>query len=636
MEKLIPLINKLQDALGTLNTKADIQLPQIVVVGSQSSGKSSVLESIVGKDFLPRGSGIVTRRPLVLQLQQIHSKEEYGIFGHKPEQRFSDFSRIRKEIEDETERTVGRNANISNESIFLRVFSPNVLDVTLVDLPGLTKVPVGDQPHDIEFQIRDMIMSFITNPNSIILAVSNANQDLANSDSLKLAREVDPQGERTFGVITKIDLMDKGTDAVEMLKGRVYSLKLGYVGVICRSQDDINKNKPILKHLGDEKVFFQTHPSYKMIAGKLGIPYLSIKLNKVLMHHIKNVLPSLKQKVNDMLKTNEQQLATYGVPMDGNEHLQGILMLNIITNFSNSFNNLIEGRSIQDNVETLEGGAKIREVLLRSFISQLKSIEALEDMDEEHIREAIDSASGVKTNFYVSEAAFELLLKIEIKRLIDPSLNIMNEVYEELRSLTLTIEIPESERFPNLKESIIYIVHSVLLGSLAPTEEFIKNFLDIQLAYINTNLAEKSVLSQFLLKAEDEADAALTRSETRLSIANPNSKLIFSQTHEVDEEEKSKLVEVFTIKYLVKHFFDQVKKYVGDYVPKAVMSLLVIKSKESIQNELISKLYSKEKFEKLFFEHSDIPYKRKALSELNQSLQMASRILAEVRDFDID
>lgn len=636
MEKLIPLINKLQDALGTINAKLDLQLPQIVVVGSQSSGKSSVLESIVGKDFLPRGSGIVTRRPLVLQLKQIHTSEEYGVFGHKPEEKFKDFNRIRREIEEETERTVGKNANISKESIFLKIYSPNVLDVTLVDLPGVTKNPVGDQPADIEFQIRDMILSFITNPNSIILAVSNGNQDLANSDSLKLAREIDPHGERTLGVITKIDIMDKGTDAMEMLKGRLYPLKLGYVGVVCRSQEDINNNKPISKHLETEKIFFSTHPSYRTIAGKLGTPYLTQKLNKVLMHHIKKVLPDLKNKVNEMLRTNEEQLKTYGLPMENNPDLQGILMLNIITSYSTYFGNLIEGRSIQEDSEHLEGGAKIREILLRKFIHQLKSIEALDALEDSQIREAIDSATGVKSNFFVSEAAFELLLKMEIKRLVDPSLTIMQEVYEELRNLTLTIGIPESERFPNLKDSVVAIVQKVLSDCLVPTEEFIKNFMDIQVAYINTSIADRTVLNEVMKKAEEEADKEIRNFENRLSIGGFQGKLILNGSTDVDEDEKNKIIEVFTVKNLVKYHFDLIKKTVGDYVPKSVMSFLVIKSKEKIQNELISQLYNKEKFDELFFENSDIPYKRKVLTELQNSLYVAAKILSEVRDFDVD
>ena len=107
--------------------------------------------------------------------------------------------------------------------------------MTLVDLPGLTKVPVQGQPDDIALQIRNLVMSYISQPNALILALSPANQDLANSDSLKMAVSVDQNRERTIGVITKIDLMDEGTNALEQLQGGVYPLKLGYYGVKCRS-----------------------------------------------------------------------------------------------------------------------------------------------------------------------------------------------------------------------------------------------------------------------------------------------------------------------------------------------------------------------------------------------------------------
>ena len=132
---------------------------------------------------------------------------EYGEFLHIPGEKFYDFNKIRAEIVRDTEAKTGKNAGISPLPINLRIFSPNVLTLTLVDLPGLTKVPVGDQPRDIEKQIRDMLMKYITKGACIILAVTAANTDLANSDGLKMAREVDPEGQRTIGVLTKIDLM---------------------------------------------------------------------------------------------------------------------------------------------------------------------------------------------------------------------------------------------------------------------------------------------------------------------------------------------------------------------------------------------------------------------------------------------
>jgi dynamin 1-like protein len=133
---------------------------------------------------------------------------EWGEFLHKKGEKFHDFSKIRKEIEEQTMRIAGYDKNISEEPISLTIFSPFVVDLTMVDLPGITKVPIRGQPHDIEDQIKRITYKYISQPNALILALTAANTDLANSDALKMAREVDPDGERTIGVVTKIDLMD--------------------------------------------------------------------------------------------------------------------------------------------------------------------------------------------------------------------------------------------------------------------------------------------------------------------------------------------------------------------------------------------------------------------------------------------
>lgn len=309
MESLIPIINKLQDVFYTIGSES-IQLPQIIVVGAQSSGKSSVLESIVGRDFLPRGSGIVTRCPLILQLQHVKKDdlsarseaegeclgnftivtltlfsigtvglEEWGKFLHSGNKVYSNFADIRDEIIAETDRIAGPNKGISSQPINLKIFSNRVLDLTLVDLPGITKVPVGEQPHDIEYQIRELVLKFITNSNSIILAVSPANTDFANSESLKLAREVDPNGDRTLAVLTKLDLMDAGTDAKDVLSGNIIPVKLGIIGCVNRSQQDIINKKNIEDTLKDEISFLQR--KYPALANRNGTSYLAKTLNRV-------------------------------------------------------------------------------------------------------------------------------------------------------------------------------------------------------------------------------------------------------------------------------------------------------------------------------------------------------------------
>ena len=186
-----------------------------------------MLESIVGRDFLPRGAGIVTRCPLVLHLRRLDGKDknvEYGEFLHKKGEIFTDFEKIRKEIEDQTDVLAGTNINICMDPIGLTIFSPHVVDLTMVDLPGLTKVATPPQPPSIPGEIRKLVLKYASPENALILALSPANQDLANSDALQLAKEVDPKGIRTIGVVSKIDLMDEGTNAIEMLQGKVYPL----------------------------------------------------------------------------------------------------------------------------------------------------------------------------------------------------------------------------------------------------------------------------------------------------------------------------------------------------------------------------------------------------------------------------
>jgi len=148
------------------------------------------------------------------------------------------------------------------------------------------------QPEDIEQQSKNLIIEYIKNPQAIILAVSPANADMATSDSIKLAREVDPDGNRTLGVLTKLDIMDRGTDALDILEGKTSNLKLGIVGVVNRSQQDILDDKSIEDTLKSEKEFIER--KYPSLKDKMGSEYLAKRLHELLMDHIKETLPGLK------------------------------------------------------------------------------------------------------------------------------------------------------------------------------------------------------------------------------------------------------------------------------------------------------------------------------------------------------
>jgi len=466
MERLVPILNQLQSVLGILGSHS-ISLPQLVVVGSQSSGKSSVLENIVGRDFLPRGNNIVTRRPLVLQLYntslggETQETKEWGEFDHAPDRRFYDFNEIKREIVAETDRLVGKGNGISSTPIYLRIHSPHVPTLTLVDLPGITKVPTGDQPIDIEKQIRKMVLHFISNPNAIIVAVSTATEDIANSEALKIAREVDPHGSRTLGVITKLDLMDQGTDAREVLLNRIIPLQLGFVGVVNRSQRDINENKPINAALQAEQAFF-ANSVYSNMSSRMGTAFLTQRLSSLLLGHLQTHLPSIRQQVNATIQETEKELLSYGNPLgidaasyaamvqevEGDKaslngdtaaipkKLQGPILLDIMSKFSSHYTSALEGRSTGAFAEVatqqLYGGARIAFVFHEVFGGKVDAIDPFDHLTDTEIRTAIRNATGPRPTLFLPEMSFEILVKKQVERLRQPVLECVDLVMDEL------------------------------------------------------------------------------------------------------------------------------------------------------------------------------------------------------------
>ncbi|XP_059222936.1 dynamin isoform X3 [Stomoxys calcitrans] len=485
MDSLIPIVNKLQDAFTQLGVHMQLDLPQIAVVGGQSAGKSSVLENFVGKDFLPRGSGIVTRRPLILQL--INGITEYGEFLHCKGKKFTSFDEVRKEIEDETDRVTGSNKGISNIPINLRVHSPHVLNLTLIDLPGLTKVAIGDQPADIEQQIRNMILQFIRKETCLILAVTPANTDLANSDALKLAKEVDPQGIRTIGVITKLDLMDEGTDARDILENKLLPLRRGYIGVVNRSQKDIDGRKDIHMALAAERKFFLSHPSYRHIADRLGTPYLQRVLNQQLTNHIRDTLPGLRDKLQKQMLALEKDVQEFKHFQPGDTSIKTKAMLQMIQQLQSDFERTIEGSgSALVNTNELSGGAKINRIFHERLRFEIVKMACDEKELRREISFAIRNIHGIRVGLFTPDMAFEAIVKRQIAQLKEPVIKCVDLVVQEL-SAVVRLCTDKMSRYPRLREETERIITTHIREREQLCKEQILLLIDFELAYMNTN-----------------------------------------------------------------------------------------------------------------------------------------------------
>ncbi|XP_041646908.1 dynamin 3a isoform X2 [Cheilinus undulatus] len=483
MEDLIPLVNRLQDALSSAGHTSSLNLPQIAVVGGQSAGKSSVLENFVGRDFLPRGAGIITRRPLILQL--LTADMEYGEFLHCKEKKFTNFDRIRDEIEAETRRLTGSNKGISPVPINLCIHSPHVLNLTLVDLPGITKVPVGDQPADIEYQIRDMIMQFICKENCLILAVTPANMDLANSDALKLAKDVDPQGLRTIGVITKLDLMDAGTDAREILENRLLPLRRGYIGVVNRSQKDIEGKKDIKEALLAEQKFFLSHLAYKHMADRMGTLYLQRVLNQQLTNHIRDTLPAVRSHLQDQLLALNREAEEYQQFSPDDPARRTKTLLQLVQRLSVDFEKVIEGTGDEVDTVSLSAGARINRIFHVHLPYELVKLESDEKKLRREINYAIRNIHGVRTGLFTPNMAFEAIVKKQISRLKGPCFKFVDLVRQELTK-TVYQCINKLNAFPKLREETERIVTTAIREQESRCRDQVLLLIDIQLAYVNT------------------------------------------------------------------------------------------------------------------------------------------------------
>lgn len=665
---LIRTVNQLQDAFAALGATANpIDLPQIAVVGSQSSGKSSVLENIVGRDFLPRGSGIVTRRPLVLQLTNVspgrkepeaglkpgENADEWGEFLHQQGKKYYDFSAIRDEIVAETERMTGKNVGISPEPISLRIFSPNVLTLTLVDLPGMTKVPVGDQPPDIERQIREMILQYISKPKTIILSVNAANTDLANSDGLKLAREVDPRLQRTIGVLTKIDLMDQGTDVVDILAQRVVKVWLGWVPVINRGQKDINNNKSIQAALEFERNYFENHPAYRANAAYCGTPFLARKLNTTLMKHIERSLPETKLKISAALSRYREELGELGTDLGNPANA----LLAIITDLTKNYISLIEGTNDDLSTTELAGGARVSFVLHELYSNGVRAIDPFEQVKDVDIRTILYNSSGSTPSLFVATSGFEVIVKQQIGRFQEPSLRAITLVYEELVSLlSVVLNRAEFKRYPQLRDHLHNEAIQFLQRLVDPTRKLISDMVAMEAAYVNTghpdfidgHQAMEIVSEKYRPKGNTSSSkspppAATTvepvdkgffgsffssKSSKRKMAAMEAPPAVLKATGQLSERES---METDVIKLLIQSYFNIVKRTATDMVPKAIMLNLVEKSKRGLQAELLQKLYASGDYENLMKESDFFIQRRQECQKMVSTLERAQEIIAGVQ-----
>ena len=608
LRKLINLIDQLRD----VGVQEYIKLPRIASLGTQSSGKSSVLESIVGLDFLPRGDGVVTRRPLELRLCHIPDGQPWAIFEERKGEKFTDFNKVRETIEALTDEVCVGEKNIVDKPIVLNVYSPTCPDLTLVDLPGVTRVPVGKQPKNIEEITKKMAKRYCEDPLTIILCVIAANSDIATSDGLKMAKEIDVNGVRTLGVLTKLDIMDAGTDARKALMGEEIPLKLGYVGVKNRSKQDLVNKIPMAEAFKKEKEFFSTHPVYKkMSPGYTGTDVLIKKLTKVFFRVIREHLPNIIRAINDNIRKCEEELSLLGQPMPVDDAGKLSMLWNMLNEYCEIYRNVLEGRYDSKRLSFLrdEGGYKVKALFKNLLDEYTGDYKATANYKDENIDYALTIHEGDSIPGFPSVDAFYYLLKPQLEVIKEPINETFANVFSYLEMLSSKILERTFSRFPRVIDDISEMVSKFLNEEKDKAKYMVDCIIDMEINYLFTNDYDYMTnYTTFIPKNQEqnqEANAHLT----------------------------SRQIFIREIRNRIEAYFKLIVRNLRDSIPKSIGYNLVLSIQENMQMHLYDALYKSQEIVAALNEPEGIKRQREELTRQIRVMKDAQKVIR--RDPDL-
>ena len=514
----------------------------------------------------------------------------------------------------------------------------------------------SDQKEDIEKLTKDMTLHYINDPRTIVLAVLPANQDMSVSDSLQLARQVDPQGLRSIGVITKIDIMDQGTDAATMLRGEDVPLRLGYVGVKMRSQQDIANKKPVKDSLKDEKEWFDNHRIYsKLPPGMIGTPVLIDKLTQILFKHIRRFLPEIKKEINEKRRSVQDRLDELGegVPLETGERVQ--VMWTLVTDYCEMFKNTIRGkydRKLQRYMCNLtgggaqggSGGAKIR-TIMNDFLIDFMETKITSDMSDDDIDKAIRLHEGDSLPGFPSPDTFEFLALPHLQKLAIPSVECVHNISAALDVLSQRMAHAVFRRFPKMAESVLNLTQNIIQEQKDETRRIVEEQIACSIGYLFTNdpnyLINHGSMEPMYEQQQQKPPPPVEEEKKEPGMADKVkdatkqgyqsvSSTVSSMLKKTEAQRKQQRYSgpfVAEIRKRLDSYFELTVRNIRDSIPKAIGFYLVRAVQDKLQFELLNALNHPDKLSELLGEPPHIVEERRTLNNQLQVLMKASSVL---------
>ena len=612
------------DRIRTLGVMQEgIQLPTIVVVGDQSSGKSSVLESLAGIT-LPRGQGIATRVPLILRLQSCRSENEASItLEYKDvKKQIAGENEIEAAINAATDAIAGTNKGVSEEPISLHIRKLNAPDLTMIDLPGITRVPVHGQPENIYDQIASMIQHYITPKESIILNVLSATVDFPTCESVRMSQQADREGQRTLAVVTKVDKAPEGLH--EKVTTDAVSIGLGYVCV--RNRTDGEQSNEVARR--KEKQLFDTHPALKKLdRSMVGIPTLAERLTYIQAQMVRGCLPKIFKDMSDVLygRRQELNLLPKGVT-DGVE--AGVVFSQVQNKRMKTLVQLVREGNFESfpDEKRMHYTARLHE-LFQKFADDLHNagLGLLGPGQVEGIVELLSEYQGVGLPDFLPHPVLHHLVKKQIDSISGICKKLVEDTHAYALEVVLEVNGLYNEGYPQIHSCYKLLAGEVLEDTKESSMQFVERMLEKERTIVFTT---NHYYSDMCEKMRIVLDSATKDGDFHKHVQlNESGELL----HLDEIKDKGREYQnAWRVKASMVAYWKVVQKRLADEIPLEIRYALRMSIVHTINDRMTAKAWSDGSVQSLMQESASLTQKR---ARLNCSIDVLQRSLALVSGF---
>ncbi|KAJ6962303.1 dynamin-related protein 4C [Populus alba x Populus x berolinensis] len=612
-DRIRPILDAVDQLRHLMVMKEGIQLPTIVVVGDQSSGKSSVLESLAGIS-LPRGQGICTRVPLIMRLQHHTSliPEMFLEFNGKTTR--TDEVNVAADINIATEEIAGSGKGISDAPLTLVIKKNGVPDLTMVDLPGITRVPVHGQPDNIYEQIAGIVMQYIQPEESIILNVLPASVDFTTCESIRMSRQVDKTGERTLAVVTKADKAPEGL--LEKVTADDVNIGLGYVCVRNRIGDESYDDARM-----EEANLFATHPLLSRIDKSIvGIPALAKKLMQVQAAIMAKCWPEIVRKINEKLNGNVTELNRMPKAMSSVAEFLTAFM-EFIGSVKESLTKILVRGEYDEYPDdpNMHGVARVVEMFNKYSDELLDCPESTRNFLMDEIR-VLDDAKAIALPNFLPRHAFLSLLQRKVERVSHIPFGFVEKAWAYFENVVLSVSTRHTENYPQ-----------VLLTTKRACQNLIVKMREQSTDWVS-ELVEMEKLTDYTCNPEYLKEWNMLMSHLQ---KNESSKMKiegFGEVEIVNLRRYPLLSQAFDLKMRMTAYWKIVSKRLVDCMALHLQLCVRNLVRKELEKEIVTELMATNggKLELMLEEAPSVAAKRKRLNASIELLREAKDVLSNI------